>query len=151
MNLLAFIVVFAASTSAQAQPKYTPKIIPKCAVKKLQDGSTGCVYTLKQVKELYRADSELNSLRVTDELRSQKIAFQASIITRTREQLVLLGDSLKRVEARNASLTKSLIETDRKYQLERVKPQWGSYVSWGINIALAAALGGYVIAHQATK
>ena len=139
------------STPVIAQPKYVPKIIPKCIVVELKAGGKGCVYTLPQVKKLYDLDSELNALRVTDKLSQQKLKLQGSIITKMTKQLELSHKSLQTVQDRLKEMTRQLIETDRKYQLERVKPRWGSYLSWGIVVAVTAAFTSYVVADQVSK
>jgi hypothetical protein len=150
MKALITLILLISST-AFAQPKYVPKVIPKCEVKELKDKTKGCVYTLEQVKKLYQADSELVMLRKTDALRQQKIAMQGSIIAKTLAQLKLAQTNVKLVTNRNKELTKQLIDTDKKLQWEIAKPRWGNYIVWGVAIALAASFGGYVIADQVSK
>ena len=57
---------------------------------------------------------------------------------------VIHPDTKEVLVERNNKLTKDLIETDRKYQLERVKPRWGNPVAWSVAAVAAALLVGYV-------
>lgn len=84
-------------------------------------------------------------------LKDQKIALQGSIIAKTISQLTFAQNNTKLVSVRNKELTTQLIETDKKLQWEIAKPKWGSYIVWGIAVALAASFSGYIIADQVSK
>jgi hypothetical protein len=136
---------------ALAEPKYTPQVIPKCEVKELNDKTKGCVYTLEQLKELFKCDSDLVKLRKTNPLQKQKIKLQQDIILSQKLQMELMLKNNKLFHNRMNSLTKLYIDTDKKLQYELVKPKWGSYISWGVAVALAASFTGYVVADQVAK
>ena len=136
------------ASPTRADPKYVPRIIPKCEVQALKSGETGCVYNLEQVKELYKIDSELFSLRASFELQKAKSEILSSSLTKVQEQSRLSLTNVKLFKDRNAELTTQLIESDRKLQLELARPRWGSYIAWGVAAVLAASFTGYVIADR---
>jgi hypothetical protein len=135
------------ASSALAQPKYVPEVIPKCDVRP----QIGCVYALEQVKALYKLDAEIVSLRRINGLQAQKLDIQNQLIAANKQQLDLSLKNTALFHNRMNDLTKRLLETDRLYQESRVKPVWGSYIAWGVAIAVSAALTGYVIADQVGK
>lgn len=132
---------------AIAQPKYTPQIIPKCKVVE----AIGCVYTLEQIKKLYKADSELAALRITTVKQKQKLDIQDDIILAQKLQMELMLKNNTLFHKRMNSLTKLYIDTDKKLQWQLAKPKWGSYILWGVVVATAAAFTGYVVADQVAK
>lgn len=135
------------ASSALAQSKYVPQVAPKCTV----HPEIGCVYTLEQVKTLYKLDSEIVKLRRINLLQAQKLNIQEQIITAGKKQLDLSLKNTALFHSRMNELTQKLIETDKLYQESRAKPMWGNYIAWGVAIAVSAALTGYVIADQVGK
>jgi hypothetical protein len=106
---------------------------------------------MEQVKELYAVDSELHMLRALSAAQLYKIKLMRDVDKRNNKIVDLSFSNTLLFQNRNKALTKQLIETDRKYQLERVKPRWGSYISWAVTGLVAAVLTGYVVADQAGK
>lgn len=150
-SFVIFTSLFLVSSPALAEPAYTPKIIPKCAVVDLKAGGKGCSYTLEQVKALYQVDSELAMRRTTEPLKDKKLALQEGIIAKTREQLKLAESSLGTAKKRNEELTKQLIDKDKQLQYEIAKPRWGSYIAWGTAALVSSVFVGYVIATKVGK
>lgn len=141
----------AALPHAHAEPAYTPQAIPPCSKIKLNSGKTLCGYTLPEVKALYKADSELVELRQKKIVLEQKVMAQESMIEKIQRQLELGLSNVRLVTTRNGELTQQLLETDRVLQQERARPMWGSYVAWGVAVAISAAFVGYVVADRVNR
>jgi hypothetical protein len=149
MRLILLITLL--SSTALAEPKYVPSIIPMCEVRDIKPGEKGCVYNLEQVKQLYIVDAELSAARKEIPLLQQKETLQGSIISKMDEQLKLSLLNVKLFKDRNQVLTDKLIATDKELQYEKVKPRWGSYIVWGAVAVVASAFTGYIIADQVSK
>lgn len=150
-HALAILSVIVIPSWAMGEPKYEPKEIPKCEVKALKDGTKGCVYTLEQVKKLYEVDAALVAAKKKIPLLEQKNKLQGSVIEKTQKQLDLSLANTKLYYDRNKKLTEQLLKTDKELQYEKAKPRWGSYISWGVAIAVTAAFGGYVLADRLSE
>jgi len=149
MKLL--IIITLLSSTALAEPKYVPTVIPSCTIMNIKPGEKGCVYSLEQVKELYKADAELSAARKEIPLLQQKEALQRSVISKMDEQLKLSLLNVKLFKDRNQELTEKLISTDKELQYEKVKPRWGSYIAWGTVAIVASAFTGYIIADRVSQ
>ena len=149
--LLGLIFLAASSGIAQADPdppaetQYVPKIIPPCKVYALGDGREVCGWlTIEEVTTAYNADAELVKLRETDATKNEQlIAFSIQVASITAA-LEAEQRSVTVLQAREAKLTDDLIETNRKYENERVKSRWGNPVAWTTAAGLAAILLGIV-------
>lgn len=138
--LLTVLVLGPAPAFADDTPEYEVQVIPKCTL--IGDR---CGYTLGEWKLVLKADAELVHLRTQlkkEEARSAELAKQVEIL---QGQIDVHGETRKILVEREEKLTKDLIDLDRKYQLERVKPQWGNPVAWGVAAISVALLGGYVV------
>jgi hypothetical protein len=120
------------------------QIIPHCEMR--QVGNTIiCDYTIERWKLVLKADVELVHLRSKLKkilARSAELSKQVEIL---QGQIDVHGETRKILVEREAKLTKDLIDLDRKYQLERVKPRWGNPVAWGVAAVSVALLGGYIV------
>ena len=124
---------------------YRPHIVPECKVYEVKPGLEVCGYpTIEEVQALYKADAELFAARQTRINIDLKIKVQAEQVSDLRIAVSALKDAMVVVDARNATLTKELLETDLKYQKERVKPRWGTPLSWGVAGVAGALLVGFV-------
>ena len=133
-----------APTSARADEPYEPKVIPKCSVYKV-GGVDICGFTFEEWKKVLEADAELIHVRTelkNEERRSASLALQVETL---QDQVDVYAKSQVLLVEREAKLTKDLIECDRKYQNERVKPRLGSPVAWTITTVAVAAFGGYLL------
>lgn len=139
--------VFLASSTSFAEPKYIPRIIPKCKVVQ----GVGCVYNLKQVKKLYEIDTELEALRVTYTKCALITGLKDEVIEDYREMASLSGKNTKLFRDRNRELTKQLLDLDRKYQYERAKLRIGNPVLWTVVAIVSASFVGYVVSDQVSK
>lgn len=104
-----------------------------------------CDYTIERWKLVLKADVELVHLRSKLKkilARSAELSKQVEIL---QGQIDVHGETRKILVEREAKLTKDLIDLDRKYQLERVKPRWGNPVAWGVAAVSVALLGGYIV------
>ena len=119
----------------------------------LADGRDVCGYVVKQAdgtetldewREVLRVDAELVVLRETTRLQTEREGELQGQIGDLRAALVASGQGVSALKERNAELTKQLIERDRLYQNERVKPRWGGAIAWGTAAVLAATLVGFV-------
>lgn len=143
--VIALIVLF--PSGLRSEP-YTPKNLPRCTVSTLKSGKTACAYTLEQVKAVYDADSRLTECVKVSELTKKKLFNTESIVSKLKKQVTLSSGSVTALEKRQKELTKLLLKTDLALQRERVKPRWGSYIAWGVTVAVSAAFAGYVIADR---
>jgi len=133
-----------------AEPKYEPRAVPKCKVELCGD-HRACTYDLEQVKLLYKADSELLLLRQKIPLLVDKVFLLRSSVEHMTEAAELEKNSKDTLSKRLDQLTKQLIESDRRLQLEIAKPKWGSYIAWGVAVVVTASFAGYVIADQVSR
>lgn len=137
--------------SARAEPKYIPKVVPRCTVVEVEPGRKLCVYSLEDVKALYGIDTEIMKLQRTTMAQGQKIILQSDIINWQQKQLELSKVNAGLFHKRMNSMTNLYIKTDKKLQNELAKPKWGSYVAWGLVAVLSSSFLGYVIADQVSK
>lgn len=61
-----------------------------------------------------------------------------------RDQISVYGESQKMLVGRVDQLTSEIIDVDKKYQFERVKPRWGSPLAWTIAAVSTSLLVGYI-------
>ena len=147
-------VIFTSLCLAQpvkAEPAYTPQIIPRCKVLKINSSEYRCTYTLDEVRALYEADSELIKLQNISMLQGQKLLLQSDIISWQQEQLKLSAKNTALFHGRMNSLTKLYVRTDKSLQAQLAKPKWGSIVAWSLVLAIATLFTGYVVADQVSK
>ena len=153
---IAFALLTCLAATSNAEP-YRPKILPECKVYPLADGREVCGYVVKladgtetaeEWKAVLRVDAELVVLRHQDGLRRRKLAELSIQASEAVAALAAAERALEVVERRNGDLTRQLIETDRKYQNERVKPRIGGGWGWGAAALFAVGLVGYVAADQ---
>lgn len=147
--LLGLIFLAASSGIAQAQPsaetQYVPKIIPECKVYSLADGREVCGWlTLAEVQAAYDADAELVKLRETSATQGEQIIAFGIQVSAIRAALEAEQRSVTVLKAREVKLTGDLIEMNRKYEYERVKPRWGNPIAWTAAAVFGAALLGIV-------
>jgi len=135
-------VLGATPAFSDEQPKYEPKIVPKCKL-----SGELCGYTLGEWKLVLAADAELVSKRALlakEKDRTAALTLQADAL---KSQVgVYAGTQVVLVE-RNLKLTQDLIELDRKYQFERVRPRWGSPLAWTVAAVSTSVLAGFVISN----
>ena len=134
------LTAFALGTTPAFADPVEPKIIPKCSL-----AGDLCGYTLGEWKLVLKADAELFHLRErlkkelvrSSQLSVQNIALQGQVTAYKSNQDVL--------GQRNKELTEQLIELDRKYQNERVKPRWGDPLAWTAAGIATSLLAGFFI------
>lgn len=125
--------------------EYKPQVVPECKVYKTKAHGEVCGYsTIEEVRALYAADSELADFRMQEPV----IALQLKLKTDQVTDLKLATDAATRSgaiwEGRSKALSEQLVALDLKYQKERVKPRWGTWLSWGTAGVLGAAALGFV-------
>lgn len=122
--------------------EYIPKIIPQCLRYETTAGKEVCGYdSIDKVQQAYLADAELVAFRAKAPLIEAKARLLESQVADLRLAVDAQERATNIVKQRNRELTDQLIETDRQYQLERVKPRWGNPLAWTIAAAATAALG----------
>ncbi|MBW2691046.1 MAG: hypothetical protein JRE57_00250 [Deltaproteobacteria bacterium] len=139
------IALVLGATPAFAEPKYEAKIIPKCTVYKTVGSGEICGYTLDEWKGVLVVDAEfvVTKSKLKKELaRSAILALQVDLVS---GQLEVYASSQKALVAQTDKLTKDLIDLDKKYQDERVKPRWGSPVAWSLAAVSTAVLAGFLV------
>lgn len=149
MLVASFGLICLAQKTASAEDDvyrgYKPHIVPECKVYKVNQHLEVCGYaTIEEVRALYEADAELYGTRKKMFSVDLKLKVQEEQIADLRIAVGEFKEAIAVVDARNAKLTKELIETDRKYQNERVKPKWGNPLAWGSTAVLGALLVGFV-------
>ena len=124
---------------------YKPRVVPECKVYKTKDGKEVCGYEgIELVKKLYAADAELFWLRKEILNRDQRQKMQDMQSADLRIAVDGFKKSSELCTTRSDTLTKELLATDLKYQKERVKPRWGTTLSWGTAGIAGALLVGFV-------
>lgn len=135
----------APKANADEPPPYTPKVLPECKVYKTASGKEVCGYDkIETIRELYARDAELVAHRETTEALNQVITVQRQQILDLKIAVEESDKAGKIHEDRSATLAKELIAKDKLYQDERVKPRWGTSLSWGAAAVMGAVLLGYV-------
>lgn len=129
-----------------SNPPYEPQNFPNCTKSIGVSGEIVCGYTLEKLRRVYRADVDLTKLKKEKPLLDRKIKALTKIIDKQRLQFELAQNSAELLVKRNRELTTQLLETDRALQEEKTKPNWGTYLMWGVVIALTAGFASYVIA-----
>lgn len=134
------------SIQAQADDPYQPVNLPACKVFKTTAGKEVCGFeNIDDWKAILHVDAELTHVRAqlqavavrTLDLEKKIDLLNTQISAYAQNQLVL--------SQRDDKLTKELIDLDKKYQDERVKPRWGNPVAWTIAGVSTAILAGFVI------
>jgi hypothetical protein len=145
--ICALSIVFAlgATPAFADEPTYEPVHLPKCTLYKTADGQEVCGYTLEQWKGALRVDAELVHCKAELKKEKERSAYLAQQKTALQGQVSVYADSQKTLVDRNNQLTKDLIDLDKKYQYERVKPRWGSPVAWTVAAVATSVLAGFVV------
>jgi hypothetical protein len=102
---------------------------------------------LSDVQALYALDAEISFRRKKADLEAARIEELKTVSSNLTEAVGAQRRATAIVADRNTELTRQLIETDRKYQKERVKPRWGNPLAWGLAASLGAGLLG-VLGHE---
>jgi hypothetical protein len=154
-----FLAVMAVACEAAAHADepgdlVAPAIVPQCLVYRVPLGQV-CGYLvatpdgaeaagMEQWRDVLRADAELVATRESVRLLTQK----ADLLFGQTQDLLAAFTAMKTavaaLEGRNAQLMRDLIEKDRLYQNERVKPRFGSPLAWTTAAVLGAVLAGYL-------
>ncbi len=143
--LLGLIFLAASSGIARAQPsaetQYVPKIIPECKVYPLADGREVCGWlTIEEVQTAYDADAELVKLRETSAAQGEQIIAFGVQVSAIRAALEAEQRSVTVLKARELKLTDDLIEMNRKYEYERVKPRFRLGNGWALAGGVAVGI-----------
>lgn len=136
-----------ASRRAQADDEYQPKIIPQCTIYDVPKFGLVCGYLeVSDWKLVLSADSELVHDReqlTLEQTQSHDLTLQVEAL---KGQVAVFKDTQTMLVQQNHKLTQDLIDLDEKYQLERVKPTWGSPIAWSVAAAAVLVLGGVLVA-----
>jgi len=142
---ISFLAPKTASAEDDVYAGYKPRVVPECLVYKTKTGKEVCGYaTIEEVRALYAADAELHGARAKLLNLDLKIKVQAEQVADLRLAVSEFRSAIEVIDARSAKLTKDLLETDLKYQKERVKPRFGNALPWGVAGVASALLVGFV-------
>lgn len=131
----------------QADEAYVPRIVPQCTVYKTKLDLQVCGYSdVSDWKLVLEADSELFSLRERLKKKDEQLQNLTLQVTNLEGQVTAYVKSVDALKERNAALTKQLIDLDKDYQQERVKPRWGDPLAWGIAGVSLSVLAGVLLA-----
>ena len=111
-------------------------------------GKDYCGLSIDEWRRVLKTNSALehkNKLLYAEQQKSAILERQKLDLQR---QLEISLKSQALLAEREGKLTKALIDLDKKYQDERVKPRWGNPVVWTVAAVSTAALVGFV-AHEA--
>jgi len=129
---------------ADDEPKYEAQLVPECKVYKA-DGKEICGYTLEEWKAVLEVDRKMvldKKLLEDEKKRTAALGLQVDSL---KEQVAIYASNQETLVDRNTQLTKDLIDTDKKYQNERVKPRWGSPLAWTVAAVSTSVLAGIVV------
>jgi len=133
------------ATPALADPPVELKVLPKCNLHWIHGGMQGCVYTLAQWKLVLKADAELFSKRILLDKEKERSAILEEQKIDLHKQVKLYTTNQDLLLVRNNKLTQDLIDLDKKYQNERVKPRWGSPIAWTVAAVSTGLLVGLLV------
>lgn len=140
-RLLACLGVICVGLSSLAPAIAEP--LPECQVYTTAAGVEVCGFaSIEDVKAIRLAAAELQYLREQSRLLALKVAELETQTISLRVALDAQRTATEIVRRRNVELTTLAIETDRRLQLERVKPRWGTPLAWGTAAVLGAVLLG---------
>ncbi len=97
-------------------------------------------------KAVLEVDAELIHQRVVAKKEGERAANLALQVTSLQDQVATYAKSQALLVARTDKLSSDLIALDKKYQLERVKPMWGSPVAWTVAAISTSLLAGMLVA-----
>lgn len=133
------------SIPARADDVYQPKNFPTCKVYKVVGIGEVCGFLdIEDWKKVLAADAELVHAREKLKNEESKVLNLAELNKLLHVEVDAYAASQKLLVERNSKLTQDLIDLDKKYQGERVKPRFGSPVAWTIAGVSAAILVGFV-------
>ena len=92
-----------------------------------------------------QADAELVAKRELLAKEKERTANLTLQLGSLQGQVEAYAENQKVLVTRNDKLVIDLIECDRKYQNERVKPRWGSPVAWTIAAVASSVLAGVLL------
>lgn len=142
---IVFVLGMMLALSRPASADNKPTNFPDCVKHELSNGAMICGFTnLDDWKKVLKADVELTAKKKLLDLERRKSAQLAAQLIDYMGQLKAYQEIVSIQKDRNIELTKDVLDTDRKYQLERVKPRWGSAAAWTTAAVLAAVLSGFV-------
>ena len=131
---------------ADDPPAYEPVYMPKCDVYTLKSGAEICGFEASVwFGKVLTVDADLvheKKQLKNEKARSAELAKQVAIL---QVNLSLHDETRKLLMERDALTTKQLIEVDKKYQEERVKPRCGNPLAWTAAAVATAILAGFVI------
>jgi hypothetical protein len=120
------------------------EIIPHCDLKQVGNEML-CTYSLEKWKLVLKADVELVSKRKLLAKEKERSAALTLQVDGLKSQVGVYANSQKLLVERNNKLTQDLIDLDKKYQNERVKPRWGSPLAWTVAAVSTSVLAGFIL------
>jgi hypothetical protein len=135
------------STRAQADEQpYKPAIVPECKSFIVPGVGEVCGFLdVEDWKKVLKADAELVHSRGRLKKEEARAANLMAQVKSLRDQVAVYAETQHALVAQNDKLTKDLIDLDKKYQDERVRPRWGSPVAWTIAAVSTSILAGVLI------
>lgn len=91
-------------------------------------------------------DAELVHQRVVAKKEAARSTSLVLQVTSLQDQVAIYTQRQAVLVARADKLSSDLIVLDKKYQLERVKPMWGSPVAWTVAAISTSLLAGVLVA-----
>jgi len=125
---------------------FTPTNFPDCIKHILPSGIRICGFTdPKEWGLVLIADKELSAIRELLRLEREKTSELSAQVENYKGQIEAYVAIAQEKDRRNKELTTDLLDTDRRYQKERVKPKWGNPFAWTAAAVATAVLGGFVL------
>lgn len=146
--VLLTLSVLGATPAFANPPPPRAKNLPECELVKTTDGREMCAYTLEQWISVLKADALISHQYVIIGKLEEKVEVLTEQQIDFRKQIAALAANEQLLIDHNNKLTQDLIDLDKKYQYERVKPRWGSPLAWTLAGVSTAVLAGFVL-HEA--
>jgi hypothetical protein len=141
--LIAFVL---GGTPAFANPPPpTAQNIPECELVKTTDGREMCAYELEDWISVLKADALITHQQIMMGKDEERISILEEIRIDLKIQLTASTANQTLLITNNDKITHELIDLDKKYQNERVRPRWGSPLAWTVAAVSTAVLAGFVV------
>lgn len=125
---------------------YEPKVVPACTKFTVPGVGIVCGYRdVEDWKKVLEADAELVLQRERAKKEGERAEALDLQVKSLQEQVDVYARTQVMLVERTDKLTLDLIELDKKYQDERVKPTWGSPIAWTLAAVSTSILAGVLI------
>lgn len=126
-------------------PPPTAQNIPECELIKTTDGREMCAYELEDWVSVLKADALITHQQIMMGKQEERIEILEEMRIDFKVQIAASAANQGLLITRSDKLTQDLIDLDKKYQNERVRPRWGSPLAWTVAAVSTSVLVGFVV------